>query len=55
MRNKSLQLPLLIGVVMHLSQQLSGINAVSIDAGVISMRPVIRRINPGYSTLFTYR
>ncbi|XP_003744146.1 glucose transporter type 1 [Galendromus occidentalis] len=28
MRNKSLQLPLLIGVVMHLSQQLSGINAV---------------------------
>ncbi|XP_064457955.1 glucose transporter type 1-like isoform X2 [Ornithodoros turicata] len=28
MSNKSLQLPLLIGVMMHLSQQLSGINAV---------------------------
>lgn len=30
MRSKSLQLPLLIGIVMQLSQQLTGINAVSI-------------------------
>lgn len=28
-RNSSLRMPLTIGVVMHLSQQLSGINAVS--------------------------
>ncbi|OQR69134.1 solute carrier family 2 [Tropilaelaps mercedesae] len=47
LRDRSLQLPLLIGVVMHLSQQLSGINAVSSPMHADRVRVQDRRPAPG--------